>query len=357
MKSLLLICLISVTLCTVVFDLEQVRKDLLDRHNLYRAKHQADNLERLAALETIAQAYSEKLATLGYLVHSGNTLNGNYIGENLYFGYNAGYLGTKPVDAWYDEIKDYDFAKSEFSSATGHFTQVVWKNSKQVGCGVACNVQEYCYVTCNYYPGGNYLGQFKTNVLPSSDSTSEDTTTPKEETTDAPVTDAPVTDAPKQETTDAPANSNDSEIEKFRQTCLEKHNYYRKLHQVGDLVRDTTLESIAQKTAEYMKEIDNFYFATDKYEGKPIGQNIFWYWGKFTGDNIADMWYESESKYDYSNPKYSSDTGDFTQVVWKNSQKIGCGYACTGKECYGICTYYPAGNYMNQFAANVFPKK
>ena len=354
MKSFLLICLFATIFSKVVYDLEQVRKDLLDRHNYYRAKHQAPNLERLAALDTIAQSYSEKLASLWYLVHSSNTLNGNYIGENLYFGYNAGYLGTKPVDAWYDEIKDYSFEKSEFTSGTGHFTQVIWKNTRQVGCGVACNSKDYCYVTCNYYPGGNYLGQFRANVLPLSEGTSEDTTTPKEVVTDAPVTDAPkveVTDAPVQET------SGDSEMEKFRKSILEKHNYYRQLHQVGNLVRDATLEAIAQKTADYMKETDNFSFATDKYNGKPIGQNLFWYWGSFTGERIADMWYESESKYDYRNPKYNSATGDFTQVVWKNTQKIGCGYACNGKECYGICTYYPAGNYMNQFAANVFPKK
>ena len=356
MKAFLLICLFATIFSTVVFDLETVRQDLLDRHNLYRAKHQAPNLSRLAALETIAQAYSEKLVTLGYLVHSSNTLNGNYIGENLYFGYNAGYLGHKPVDAWYDEIKDYDFAKSEFTSGTGHFTQVVWKNSKQVGCGVACGSNDYCYVTCNYYPGGNYLGQFKTNVLPLSD-TVEDTTTPQEETTDAPVTDAPQeeTDAPVE--VDTSTSADDDDLEKFRKTILAKHNYYRGLHQVGSLERDATLESIAQKTADYMKQIDNFSFANDKYNGKSIGQNIFWYWGSFTGDKIADMWYESESQYDYSNPKYSSSTGDFTQVVWKNTKKIGCGYACNGKECYGICTYYPAGNYLNQFAANVFPKK
>ena len=354
MRTFLLLCLIATIFSKVVFDLETVRADLLTRHNLYRAKHSAPNLERNSQLDAIAQAYSEKLVTLGYLVHSSNTLNGNYIGENLYFGYNAGYLGTAPVDAWYDEIKDYDFAKSEFTSGTGHFTQVVWKNSKQVGCGVACGSNDHCYVTCNYYPGGNYLGQFKDNVLPLTTDTTEPTPTQTDApSTEAPITDAPVTDAP---VTDAPAEG-DSDLEKFRKAILNKHNNYRQLHQVGNLVRDSTLEAIAQKTADYMKQIDNFSFANDKYEGKPIGQNLFWFWGSFTGESIADMWYESESKYNYDNPGYNSAYGDFTQMVWKNTKKIGCGYACNGKECYGICTYYPAGNYMNQFASNVFPKK
>ena len=346
MKAILLISLFASIFSTVTFNLETVRKDMLDKHNFYRAKHQAPNLQRLAALEDIAQAYSEKLVSLGYLVHSSNTLNGNYIGENLYFGYNAGYLGTAPVDSWYDEIKEYDFEKAEFKSGTGHFTQVVWKNSKQLGCGVACNTNDCCYVTCNYYPGGNYLGQFKVNVLPATGSNPA--------TTDAPVTDAPVTDAPAPDTT---APSTNSELEQFRKDILERHNYHRKNHQAADLVRDSTLEAIAQKTAEYMKNIDSFSFSTDKYNGKSIGQNLFWFWGSFDGAKIADMWYESESQYDYNNPQYNSDYGDFTQMVWKSTQKIGCGYACKEKECYGICTYYPAGNVLTKFATNVYPKK
>ena len=125
MKYFLFICLISIIFSKLDFNLKKVRKELLDRHNLYRRRHQAPNLQSLPALEKIAQSYSEKLLSLGYLIHSGNTYNGNYIGENLYFGYNVKNLGTKPVDAWYEEIKDYDFSKSEFTSRTGHFTQVV----------------------------------------------------------------------------------------------------------------------------------------------------------------------------------------------------------------------------------------
>ena len=60
----------------------------------------------------------------------------------------------------------YDFKNPGFKSGTGHFTQLVWKGSKQIGCGAACNSNNKCYLTCNYYPPGNYLGQFENNVFP-----------------------------------------------------------------------------------------------------------------------------------------------------------------------------------------------
>ena len=310
-------------------------------------------LTRFFVLEKIAQSHSEKLASLGYLVHSSNTLNGNKIGENLYiWKKDSGYIGSKPVDEWYSEIKDYDFDKSEFSPKTSHFTQVVWENTKQVGCGVACDEKDYCYITCNYFPAGNYFGQFKTNVLPLNDSKPEKTTIPKEKI-------KPVNNTSKKEKSDIPVQdtSLNCTLEIFRKIILLKHNYYRGLHQVGNLKRDPILEKIAQKTTEHMIETNDFSFATDKFNGTAIGQNVFWFGESFTGDDVVDMWYKSENKYDYKNPKYTSETEDFTQIVWKNTKKIGCGYACNDKDCYGICTYYPAGNYLNQFSSNVFPKK
>ena len=145
-------------------DLESLRNAMLTRHNEYRSQHQVDKLVRNSAIETIAQSYSEKLAASGAFEHSGNKFNGNSLGENLYKNYGSTVDGTSPVDLWYDEVEQYDFNNQGFSMETGHFTQVVWKGSKNLGCGFACG--KGCVVTCNYYPAGNYLGQFESNVFP-----------------------------------------------------------------------------------------------------------------------------------------------------------------------------------------------
>jgi len=66
---------------------------------------------------------------------------------------------------WYEEVGNYDFASPGFTMGTGHFTQVVWRNTSQVGCGrAACNGMVFW--VCRYSPAGNFTGQFPENVQP-----------------------------------------------------------------------------------------------------------------------------------------------------------------------------------------------
>merc|ERR1712037_806723 len=69
------------------------------------------------------------------------------------------------VDSWYSEIKDYTFGKepSMGGPVTGHFTQVVWKGSTDVGVGVAQEGSKVV-VVANYSPPGNFGGQYVDNV-------------------------------------------------------------------------------------------------------------------------------------------------------------------------------------------------
>jgi Cysteine-rich secretory protein family len=80
---------------------------------------------------------------------------------------------TSAIDAWGIERDLYDFnAPTGFSKATGHFTQLVWKDTESVGCAaVDCtgkNSLKGFVVVCEYWPPGNMVGQenafFRANV-------------------------------------------------------------------------------------------------------------------------------------------------------------------------------------------------
>ena len=52
------------------------------------------------------------------------------------------------------------------SNNLGHFTQVVWKNSKNLGIAKARSSSGKIIVVANYEPAGNYIGQYVQNVPP-----------------------------------------------------------------------------------------------------------------------------------------------------------------------------------------------
>ncbi|KIK02480.1 hypothetical protein K443DRAFT_6115 [Laccaria amethystina LaAM-08-1] len=132
------------------------------QHNAARAKYGANPVTWNAALYSATQAYANQCQ----FQHSSG---GNY-GENLAAGTSTTYGIVDAVSDWMSEASAYDYNQPDFSSATGHFTQVVWKSTTQVACAVAnCPAgtifsQASQYVVCRYTPPGNYIGQFAANV-------------------------------------------------------------------------------------------------------------------------------------------------------------------------------------------------
>ncbi|KAF9111149.1 hypothetical protein BGX27_005330 [Mortierella sp. AM989] len=130
---------------------------ILDTHNKYRALHQAPPLKWNTKAANFGNKWIQNHRCK--LTHS----SGPY-GENLAFGYKN---FKAAINGWYGEVKDYKYNNPGFSGATGHFTQVVWKGTKSVGCAkVLCpGSNRYTYV-CEYDGPGNYRGEFPKNVLP-----------------------------------------------------------------------------------------------------------------------------------------------------------------------------------------------
>lgn len=91
-------------------------------------------------------------------------------GENIYYFYSSDenhvVHGKDSVDCWYEEIHKHTFFKEPASMGTGHFTQVVWKDSKELGVGVCKNTQGQVFVVANYDPPGNFVGKFAASVPP-----------------------------------------------------------------------------------------------------------------------------------------------------------------------------------------------
>jgi len=138
--------------------------DALKKHNDYRKKHGCTPLKLDKKLCSYAQEWANKLARENRFDHRSD----NSYGENLYCTWSSnpkrGCPGDKPVESWYDEIKKYQFGIEPRSMGTGHFTQVVWKNSKNLGIAKAQSSSGKIIVVANYEPAGNFIGQYVQNV-------------------------------------------------------------------------------------------------------------------------------------------------------------------------------------------------
>ena len=144
----------------------EFQKQSLEIHNKLREKHHVQPLKLNKELCKIAENYSKELAKKNSFEHSNNKYQGKNLGENLFMCQGKSINGYDMSQSWYDEINDYSFKNATFKSGTGHFTQLIWKNSTDVGFGYCKNDKGIYIGVANYFPAGNYMGQFKENVLP-----------------------------------------------------------------------------------------------------------------------------------------------------------------------------------------------
>ena len=138
---------------------------LLAAHNELRERHCAPPMTWSDALAATAQKWADTLRKKGCLFGHDNDTS---YGENLAFFRPIGRVdGAGVVAGWYQEVDDYNFKKPGFSMKTGHFTQLVWTTTTELGCGVTSCGEGEIWV-CRYNPPGNYRGQYRQHVLPES---------------------------------------------------------------------------------------------------------------------------------------------------------------------------------------------
>ncbi|ODM92171.1 Golgi-associated plant pathogenesis-related protein 1 [Orchesella cincta] len=145
---------------------ELYQRNAVDIHNEFRETHHVGPLTLNDDLNNRAVLCAEYYATKGTIDHRCPYKNG--AGENLWASCcspptpeNAASGASR---GWYSEVSRYNYTCNCMSNA-GHFTQMVWKNSREFGMGVV-TVGRYTAGCALYYPPGNYVGDYLNNVLP-----------------------------------------------------------------------------------------------------------------------------------------------------------------------------------------------
>ncbi|XP_024147012.1 cysteine-rich venom protein TEL1 [Oryzias melastigma] len=136
--------------------------EIVNKHNDLRRSVQltASNMMKMK-WNTEAEANAQKWANTCSMAHSpasSREISTSGCGENLYMS-SFQNSWSNVVQAWYNEVKDFQYGVGSINGGVvGHYTQVVWYNSNQIGCAMAyCpnSTYKYFYV-CHYCPPGNY---------------------------------------------------------------------------------------------------------------------------------------------------------------------------------------------------------
>ncbi len=136
-------------------------QNLIALHTKIRAEVKAEPLTWSNELAAFAQKWADHLAaTKCDLAHRPSSGEWKQIyGENLFVGSAKFFTVADAVKLWESEKKNYKGqAIGNGSANSEHYTQLVWKNTKQVGCGKAV-CKDNLIVVCNYDPPGNIAGQ------------------------------------------------------------------------------------------------------------------------------------------------------------------------------------------------------
>jgi Cysteine-rich secretory protein family len=139
-----------------------ISEEILNAHNQYRLEVDVPFLIWSEALASDAQDWANHLAALGgqTLEHAENTGQG----ENLWMGTSGFFSPTEMVSSWGEEQQYFQGGTFPDVSSTGnwfdvgHYTQLVWRKTTEVGCGIATAGGNDIFV-CRYNPPGNFMGE------------------------------------------------------------------------------------------------------------------------------------------------------------------------------------------------------
>ncbi len=136
--------------------LTEEEQEILDTHNQLRAEVNVPSLSWSSELASTDQDWADELSRRGTFGHSPRSGNRSGAGENIAAGSSVELM----LGLWAEEKENYDLSTGQCKGETcGHYTQMIWQNTTELGCGVAPHRIYGKLMIYNYRPPGNVIGQ------------------------------------------------------------------------------------------------------------------------------------------------------------------------------------------------------
>lgn len=141
----------------------QAERIWLHEHNAARAEFGSAPLRWNEGLAREALEWARHLAARNQLRHSEREERSG-AGENLWMGSRGFSTPSRMISSFVDERRDFvpgrfpQVSRTGRWSDVGHYTQIVWPETREVGCALASG-ERFDVLVCRYWPAGNVIGQ------------------------------------------------------------------------------------------------------------------------------------------------------------------------------------------------------
>jgi pathogenesis-related protein 1 len=133
---------------------DNVERAIVAAHNEIRGRVEVPPLRWSDRLAEHAQEWASRLLREREFYHRPHPV----YGENLFEITGARASAAQVIDVWASEAPDYSYRDNTCRAVCGHYTQLIWSDTREVGCAVARDASREVWV-CNYNPPGNWIGE------------------------------------------------------------------------------------------------------------------------------------------------------------------------------------------------------
>jgi pathogenesis-related protein 1 len=131
-----------------------LEREMVAAHNAVRSRVGVPPLQWSERLAASSQEWADTLLARHRFEHRPNAR----YGQNLFEITGGGSSSQQVVNAWASESRNYDYNSNQCRGVCGHYTQIIWAGTQEVGCAVARSEGREVWV-CEYDPPGNWIGK------------------------------------------------------------------------------------------------------------------------------------------------------------------------------------------------------